>query len=346
MKIKIDNNIFKKYVIIIIMETVGKIDINQKLWEKDILNSRLEFNIKGKDIDYVVMNTMKRVMTTYIPIYAFTNITINENTSIYNNNYLKLRIQNMPVLGIKSKIDIFVKEKIEEKEEEVVMANMMDDIDLSTTDNFKTKNLEQLTLYLDYENKTESIVTVGTDDCKFYYKEKQIKSPYPTNIMVIKLQPKQKIKLSAISELGIEETSSVYSPVSIVTYKMYNDTEYDMILESRGQLTEKEILHKTIKNIEHMLDYFVSLIPDEKEMVGKLQLNYGDHTIGNIISVGLQKHKNVDFAGYNMPHPLGTEILISYKLNKSDIKTVCTDVVNYYKKIYEIIDSMLTKNIN
>jgi DNA-directed RNA polymerase subunit L len=320
-------------------------EIKQQSWNKEQFNSRLEFNIKGKDINNVIINTIKRVATTYIPIYAFTNINITENTSIFNNNYLKLRIQNLVVVGITSDIDIYkqIEPVINEDEEETNI--MMDDINLEVDKTANTTNLKQLTMYVDYTNNTKEIITVGTDDCKFYVMENKINSPYSVNIPIIKLQPGQHIKLSAITTLGIEKQSAIFSPVCILTYRENTDNDYDMIIESRGQIDEKKILNTSILNIIDHLDNFYKLLPDEKDMEGKIKLENGDHTMGNLISYGLQKHKDIEFAGYNMPHPLGNFIYIHYKLSKNNIKNVCKDVIEDYKKIFNTINENINKNI-
>ena len=222
---------------------------------------------------------------------------------------------------------------------------MIDDIELNTDNNIKMTNLKQLTLYLDYTNETNNIVTVGTDDCKFNVAEKQIKTPYPVNIPIVKLQPKQKIKLSAITSLGTEYKSAIFSPVSIFTYKMNDDNDYDIILESRGQLDEVKILDIISKNLVKQLNYFYTLIPDEDDLVGKMVLNNGDHTLGNLISLGLQSHKNVEFASYNMPHPLDSTIIFHYKLKSGKIKNICKEVVDYYVKLFQEINNLVQNKI-
>ena len=72
------------------MEKVSSVKLKKLDWDKEVTNSRLELNVTGKNINYVVMSTLRRVVLTNIPIYAFDKITINKNSSIFNNNYMKL----------------------------------------------------------------------------------------------------------------------------------------------------------------------------------------------------------------------------------------------------------------
>ncbi len=321
----------------------NNINVKKLLWDEELTNSRLELNINGKDIDNVIINTLRRISITDIPIYAFTNINITENTSIFNNNYLKLRLNNLTVLGIKSKTHIFKSSENKDIfiEEDNSLINM-DDINLSIKkDNINISTLDKLTMYLNFENKTDEIISIGTNDCNFYLKEKQIKSPYPMNIQLIKLQPKQKIVFSAITELGIEKLSSIFSPVSIFTFIEKSNDNYNLILESRGQLNEKEILDVCNSNIQNQLDNIEKLIPDDDSLEGKLVLKKIDHTLGNILSSGLKRHDKVIYAGYNMPHPLDDKIIIHFKLKEGKIKSTIKDTIKYYKKIFNDLNEKI-----
>ena len=320
------------------------ISIKMISWEKGV-NSRLEFNITG--VNNTIVNCIRRIGLSDIPIYSFNDIKITDNTSIFNNNYMKLRLCNLPVLGIASDDPIYIKKepillkKLDIEEE--------DEIDMSTNENINSSTLKQLTMYLDVTNTTNEIITVGTDQCNFYYMEKQIESPYKTiynNIPIIKLQPKQKIKLSAITRLGIESESSIFSPVSVFGFKQNDENDYNIYLESRGQLDEKTILHYVYLNLVNMLDKFIILIPSNTSINGKIVLDNTDHTLGTLIAYGLQNHKKVKFAGYNMPHLLNNMIQFHYELyEENDIKDILTDVITKIKKMYKTIDDMIDEKI-
>ncbi len=324
------------------------IEIKQISWDKELMNSRLEFEISG--ISHTIINTFRRIILSSIPIYSFNNITISENTSVFNNNYMKLRISNIPVYGIHSDNPIFVPS--EKKLDKIVEENDLNDIDINPQDDqINSSSLKLLTMYLDYYNNTDEIITAGTDDCKFYYIEKQIKSPYTKNIPIIKLQPKQKFKMSAITELGIEDNCSIFSPVSIFTYKQISDDKFIVSIESRGQLDEKTIIQYAYDNIKMVLDNFLQLILDIKKFdtSGKIQINDADHTLGNLISEGLQNHKDIKFGGYNCPHLLDKKIFIHYELNdktSTSIKDIMQEIVEDYQKIFLKINKLIKININ
>lgn len=305
--------------------------------DHDIMNTRLEFSIS---VNNAVVNTLRRVILSRIPIYSFNKITITENTSIFNNNYMKLRIKNMSVIGITADDPIYV-EKV--KDTSVEDEEAVDDIDMNVDEQVNSSSLKQLTMYVDAINNTSDIITIFTNDCKFYFAEKQIDSPYKINIPLIKLQPKQKIKMSAITELGIEDINSIYSAVSIATFTMKSENEYNFVLESRGQLDEKIIIKYAVANINNILDNFIKSVPSVKSINGKMLVEKADHTIGALIAAGLQTHPDIKFAGYNMPHLLDPKIMLHYELNneKHDIRDIMADVVDKYKKIFKKISDAM-----
>jgi len=325
-------------------------------------NSRLEVKIKGPDVNYILVNTIRRACLSYVPIYAFNEFTFDKNTSIFHNNYLKARIRQLPVWGkttkggddtdgIENKID-FVEYNIISTEQ-----NMPDILEEDSDDNeadpnvekvLDTTKLKQLTMYVNAKNTTQDIIWVTTEHAKFYYNEKQIKTLYKTPIPIVKLQPTQEINFSVVTKISIADEHAMYSAASIVCYKQITDTEFDFIIESRGQISEKRIIYIAIFNIEKKLNNFLNLFIEEieknktdsvsEETEGVIIINNEDHTLGNIITRGLQLHPKIEFAGYNLPHPLDMKVHFHYKTTKDgNIKNIIKDVITYYLKLFSEI---------
>lgn len=325
------------------MNKVKDIEYKQLSYTKDQCNSRLELNIKGSDINYIIINTIRRTILSEIPIYAFTKFNFTTNESIFNNNYLKLRFTNLPVIGIENNIDKFVPLKNENKviEEEMIEDDQLDNenIDMGdeTETNVNTSSLGQLTMYVDIKSTDKTIKTVTTDDAKFYYNEKNIPSPYKIPIPLIKLQPEQTINFSAITSLGIEKMHPMYSAASVCFYKENHNDDFTFIVESRGQLTEKRIIHVALKNIIDKLENIIGMIPVEQlSHTGKIIINNENNTMGNLLSYGMTRHKDVKIAGYNIPHLLEEKVIIHYELmnEKIKLKKVLDDVLEYFSKLF------------
>ena len=349
------------------MIKVNKVHIKKIFEDTELGNSRLEFNIKGDNINYIIINTLRRTILSDIPIYAFTEFKFDKNTSIFHNNYLKLRLACLPIWNIENNVefieyDIVNKyEKEHEEHEEPEDQDENDDmIDMNTVE---TKNisasttLKQLNMYINYKNKTNNIVSVTTNDAKFYYDEKQINSPYKNNIQLVKLQPNQEIAFSAITTIGTEQMNTIFSAVSIVTYKEVNNNEFNFILESKGQISEYKILKVAIINIIRKIKNFLKLLSENKDkfntenviddlIEGTIEVHNEDHTLGNLITRGLQQHKYVKFAGYNLPHPLDKILIFHYSINKQyNIYNILEDIINYYIVLFTLIDNEFKKNL-
>ena len=340
MKINLKSNMFLD----ITMSKIKPIQISKIEQEKKKGFSMLKFNMKGENINYVIANSIKRMIQSDIPIYSFNNFDITENTSIFNNNYLKHHLQNIPVWGIDNNIEEFIKEEINDDEEFSEMTGLMnDDIDLNVEKKVDTSALTKLTMYIDSKNETKDNLSITTDDAKFYYKEGLIKSPYYNPVQLVKLQPNQSIKFSAKAELGTEEISGIYSAISVCYFKENKEDDFDFILESRGQITEKRILKIALKLLNKKLHNFHINIPKNKGMEGVIVTENEDHTLGNIISYGMQIHPSVQFCGYNTPHPLKKEIHIHYKLSSGNINNIIKEVVSYYENIFDNISEKIDK---
>ena len=308
--------------------------------------SRLEFDITGKEVNYVIMNTLRRMVLSDIPIYAYSEFIFNKNNSIFHNNFIKNQIKNLPVWGIDNKIEFYEKIKVYNNEVNNEIEDLEDNVELSVDKKINSTSLEQLTMYVDYNNKSNDIFTVTTEHAKFYFAQKQISNPYPTPIQLVKLQPEQNINFTVVTSIGIENENAIFSPVSICVYEEKKENEFRFIIESKGQITEKVILHRAIinlnKNIESILNQFIENL-DNNELSGQIEIKNEDHTIGNLITHGLQNHKNITFAGYHLPHPLEKRVIIEYKLKSGKFKDVLKEVINEYIELYNKLDKLIEK---
>ena len=317
-----------------------KISVNEQ--EDELGFSRVDLKFKGEDVNHIITNSIKRIVQSDIPIFAFNKFDITLNTSVFNNNYIKNHIQNIPVWGIENNIEEYIEEKEKEEEFSEITGLANDDIDLSVDKNFDVSSINTLTMYVDFKNTTKDIVVVTTEHCKFYYKEGLIKSPYKNPVQIVKLQPGQEIKLSTKADLGTEDISSIYSATSVCFFKENKD-DYDFIIESIGQITEKRILLLSLQLLKKKLQKFNQNLPKNKGMEGIILVDDEDHTLGNIISYGMQNHSAVRFCGYNTPHPLNKQIKFHYKLDSGNLNSVIKDVIVYYENVFDSIKESINK---
>lgn len=323
-----------------------KINLKKISYDNTFLNTRLELNVSGSRVNYALINGIRRIALSNIPIYCW-DTTITKNTSVFHNNYMKNRVASLPIIGITNDI-IFIKGNpttTDNKEEDDNFLNMnnIDNVDINSESNdVDTSSLNNINMYLNFHNTTKEIVTVSTNNCIFQYKGAKIDNPYKLPIPIIKLQPNQEINLSSVSKLGTEQkNTSEYAACCIFSYSHINDNSYDLFIESRGQITEKQILLRSIEIlIKHLVDLNES-IPDKNEMRGTLKIGEQDHTLGNLISYYALQDENVDMFSYNLPHPLDRVIHFNYKLNKGELKEVFQRTTKKIIKDLDSINSMI-----
>ena len=83
------------------MDIKLKINKHQKS-TNNFNDNELSIFISGKDNNYVIVNTLRRLCVSSIPIYAFheNDMIFDINTSIWNNDMLKDRFRNLPLFNI------------------------------------------------------------------------------------------------------------------------------------------------------------------------------------------------------------------------------------------------------
>ena len=308
--------------------------------------NHLYVQISGKDINYAIINTIKRVISNNIPSYAFTpdNIIITKNTSIYNNDRLRNRLEMFPIPNIENKLDFEEYDRLRKYTrgkksytEETVEENK---------DNIE--NMSVLNMYLKCKNTDFDILDVTTEHCEFYNKGKKIKSIYGKVAKILELKKGEEIELSAIVDRGVPLNHARHMSCSQCVANEIDPNTFLFKLEGTGQLTEKEIYVRSIRIILYILEKLkrelVGIKYDSKRH-GKITLEDYDHTVGNLLSHEMQKHKNIKFAAYKMDHLLIRKVTIQYVIDgKKTINDILeasmNNLVVLYKKLLVKFESL------
>ena len=300
-------------------------------------DNELSLQISGKDNNYVLVNTLRRLVMSSVPIYAFheTNITIDTNTSIFNNDMLKDRFRNIPIFNIEnpvSTVDSY--DELEVKKEGLV------------------DKINGLTMYINIKNNKDTVMNVTTDDVTFYYKGKQINSPYKKPILLVNLRKGQELKGTCIATLNIGKNDGIY--YSAMAYHYQDDKEpnnFELVINSNRQLDEIELLKRGCKILitkSHKLEKLIisNLEKEENDDVlnkGLLKIQDENATFGNLISYYLQDQKNIEFAGYHIPFLYLNEIIIRYRTDGKNIIDVLKKTFNEIRDIFSHINKQLEK---
>jgi len=81
------------------MSKTFDIKVKEKEYKKF---NKLHIEFSGKDVNHVLINTLRRIIIQHIPTYAFNKIDIAKNTSVFNNDVLRLRLSCFPVHNIEN----------------------------------------------------------------------------------------------------------------------------------------------------------------------------------------------------------------------------------------------------
>jgi len=318
-------------------------------------NSFIKYEATCDDLDELIttLNTLRRVLLDYVPTYAFdpTTIEIIKNTSIFNNDMLKLRLSQLPIFDTVCELDY---------------------IEPGTHPKYK----KSIDIAVDITNDTVDKMNVTTDHITYFEDGKIVTGKYEKSgpILLVKLAPKQTVQFALHATIGDGETNKIWSCVSNAFYT-YDEKSLTGIftIESQGQMNERELLVRACKHIMTKLtiihdklidklktqesyiyldphgrltDIDITLLPkvDTHDAIF-LEIIDEDYTLGNLLVDALQMDKDIIFAGLSKPDQLVKRIVIKIQTKISldkIIDRVFEKLVSDFKK-YEKIFSYDSK---
>lgn len=312
-----------------------ELKVESYLNDKSFNSNHLKLRLKGNDINYVYVNTLRRVIIEEIPSYGINNdlIVINKNSSVYNNDYIRNRLENFPLVGLDIKFDL---------EEYNNLRRYTRGIE-SYNNEYEDNNIN---MYLDVKNTEDKIINVTTDDMKYYINEQSIDSIYSNKILICKLKKDEEINLSLKVDKGVGLNHSRYS-VAHVYYEEDDNNNYLLTIEPRGQLEVEEILKRSCEIIKYKLNLIKDKIGKDKIIDngnGIIILNNEDHTIGNLLTYRLQENKDIILAGYELEHLLIKDVKIKYTIKSGkSINDILDKEINNLIKYYENLEKEFSK---
>jgi DNA-directed RNA polymerase subunit L len=239
----------------------------------DTYNNYVIYGIKGTKINNVIMNTIRRCIIDMIPTYAFDKeeIAITKNSSIYNNDYMRLRLSQFPIINVDNSRETI--EKSLELEYEANISSFeqkIEDIDIIKKKE-EMRNLEKsqnFTMVVNVKNTSSSVlnVTTDTDGVKFYYRGKLTESPYKRKLLIIKLKPGEEFICNAASMLNIGMKYVNHMTTSVCVFaepEPEASDEYKLNIESLKQIPEKELVIRACLIINKKLQNYLDIITDK-----------------------------------------------------------------------------------
>lgn len=305
-------------------------------------SSQLVLDITGEQVNAALVNSLRRLAIDYVPTYAFTkeSIDIEDNSSIYDNDYMRLRISQMTVPKIKVKT-------------RYLADRFWRNIDYADPNREKDPDDNiSIEMYINITNKENNVINVTTNDILYLEDEKTIdKFPKDYPNLIISLRPDERFKCHARAVLGVGKRNNIWAACGNAYYEEIDKNSYRLTLESQGQIDEYETLNKACDILTTKLNDIKFIVGDKyntSSIINQNSLNITleneDHTLGNIINEYLQNNKNVAFSGLSKPSLLIDEIVIKFmSINNNPIKPffetidliikLFTDIKNQIKKL-------------
>lgn len=324
---------------------MDKIDINiielSKQGFTDLKQSILKLEIYGKSVNSSLVNVLRRIALLYIPTYAFCkdSIEITENTSVLNNDYMKLRLEQITYPNYKNKI-IYLLEKYWKN---VNYANIKRD--KHPDDN---TNIEYI---INITNNTSDTINVTTNDITVYENGEKVEKfdkKYP--ILVVQLHSGQSFKCRARAVLGLGIKNDIWAASSNAYFKEIDENKYKFMIESQGQMDEYEILKKACMIMIHQMDklkiylkevFSTTNLKDTNKIT--IELDNEDIMIGNILNETFQMNKNIIFSGISRPYSFTKTIFIKITTEKNNPIPYINESIDYIIDCYKDIDKQIVK---
>jgi DNA-directed RNA polymerase subunit L len=315
-------------------------------------HSKLSIDFKGKDVNHVLLNTLRRVAQDDLPTYAWCreSITINENSTIFNNDMMRLRLSQLPVLN--TKLDLFYLDPVYWK-----------GVNYADPKRPKHASEKLIEMQINIYNDTQNTRVVTTNDIRYYEDGEEIQNKYNKDcpVTLIELKPSDTFKCTSKAVLGVGEVNNIWSSVSNMYYDDHTTNEatgelikqeipyITLSIESQGQQDEYMILLKACKfikkkiiDVKNEIDKRVKSkeINPEKPSI-QLELVNEDHTIGELINYYFQNHKDIIFSGMaKTDHLIKT---ITIKISGKNIITAIFEQLDELYGTYDFIESKLSK---
>ena len=312
-------------------------------------STRLILDIKGNDVNDVIINSLRKVCIDQIPIYAMDRgkIKILRNSSVFDCTDMEVRLSQLPIKRIIPKV-IYLPLKYYKNVNfaDTKMERHPDDnMNIEYYLNVKNNGPDKV-LYVTTDNLRISVDNEIVDN-KIVYKGKE-------PITLIQLRPGEEFECSMKAVLAVGEINAIFN-ASNSYFKKITPNHYILTIESNGQMDEYELLLRGISIIiekleiikENILQQQYEIIITESNSV-QIEITNEDHTCGGPINLTLQNMKEVIFSGVVKPNNMEKNIMLTCAIDKNHkpieiIEKSINNTIEQFKNIRKKIEKISKK---
>lgn len=310
-------------------------------------NKGFELSCEFRNFPVTFVNALRRTVLSGVPTVVIQDVQILENTTQLPHEMLKHRVEMLPVNVSPEDASTIRDSKIELR---ILPDKQAKDIRVITTDDF----------------------VVESNRGKILMKDRDFDKP----ILFLRVRPGESVHVKArlgveskdasqvcgcstkwhIDPEKVKEDKKIFvekggDPVAFDNFYCqysYSRNEkgrpdwIDMNIESIGVLPCKDILKYAVGILQSQLEAYMKeameKINREKEPGSyNIGLDRGGHTLGALLQEVLYSDENVEFVGYDIPHPLRPLMVLRFHTKKSpeSVLKVAVEAIKEYCAIVE-----------
>lgn len=322
------------------------------------------FLLTGPNVTNEFSNAIVRTISTLVGSYAFAPnfITFDKNTSIFNCDYMRLRISNFPIpIEIEENNDESFHQTCVDLEQKRYESIYNKKSDLEVLEELKIKQtslINNIHMHVDAKNVGDDIlqVTSNSQYVTFYKNGKIIKDIFPNEILIVELHPKTEITFTAKADFNIPMENTMYSSTYLCHHnEIEKNRSFLISYYSYGQLSEKKIIIEACKililKLELLRNKITNSLKRMKENTeesvsdinykAELTIENDSHTIATVFTEALKRNEYVKSAGYQVEHPDDHHFVLKYFTEGMPITKivdiVIKQLINDYKDLIKQI---------
>ena len=310
-------------------------------------NRGFELDCEYRNFPVTFVNALRRLILHGVPTVVIRDVQILENTTQLPHEMLKHRVEMLPVNVNPEDASVIRDTKIELR---ILPDKETGKVRVITTDDFKVDSTRNKVLLRDRDFDTPCLfLRVRPNESVHVTGRLALETQHVSQVCNVStkwhIDPERaKEDKKAWVEAGNDPQvfDNFYIQKSYSRDEKNRPNWIDMHIESVGVLSAKDILRYAVailrKQLEtYMKDALQNITREREEGSYTVSLDQGGHTLGALVQEVMYGDLNVDFTGYDIPHPLRNTMVIRFHTKKSpeSVLKTASDAIEEYCSVVE-----------
>jgi DNA-directed RNA polymerase subunit L len=310
-------------------------------------NKGFELSCEFRNFPVTFVNALRRLTLSGVPTVVIQDVQILENTTQLPHEMMKHRVEMLPVNLSPEDASTIRDSKIELR---VFPDKEGDKVRTITTDDFSVESARGKLLMKDRDLDTPSLFLRVRPGESVYLKARLgIETKNASQVCGCStkwhVDPE---RAKGDKKIFVEKGGDPVAFDNFYIQQSYSRNErnrpdwIDMFIESVGVLSCKDILKYSVAilktQVENYMKEAIEKINREKEVGSyNVALEQGGHTLGALFQEVMYSDENVEFVGYDIPHPLRDIMVLRFHTKKSpeSILKLAAETIKEYCAVVE-----------